>query len=78
MVYRAWMELPDGRELQLFRVLEPQEGGGFTVLVPALAEVVTEGDTEEEALAMAEDAIRLVLEDCAARGEPIPTASPLV
>jgi antitoxin HicB len=56
-------------------ILEPQEGGGFTVLVPALPEVVTEGDTEEEALAMAEDAIRLVLEDRAARGEPIPTAS---
>ena len=32
-------------------ILEPQEDGGFTVLVPALPEVVTEGDTEEEALA---------------------------
>ena len=42
-------------------VLEPQEGGGFTVLVPALPEVVTEGDTEQEALANAEDAIRAVL-----------------
>jgi antitoxin HicB len=57
-------------------ILEPQEGGGFTVLVPALPEVVTEGDTEEEALALAQDAIRLVLEDRAARGEPIPIASP--
>jgi antitoxin HicB len=38
------------------------------VLVPALPEIVTEGDTEEEALAMAQDAIRLVLEDGAARG----------
>lgn len=42
-------------------VLEPQEGGGFTVLVPALPEVVTEGDSEEEALANAEEAIRAVL-----------------
>jgi antitoxin HicB len=42
-------------------VLEPQPEGGFTVSVPALPEVVTEGDTEAEALAMAEDAIRLVL-----------------
>jgi antitoxin HicB len=41
-------------------VLEPQEGGGFTVLVPALPEVVTEGDTEVEALANAEEAIRAV------------------
>lgn len=39
-------------------ILEPQEGGGFTVLVPALPEVVTEGDTEQEALANAEEAIR--------------------
>jgi antitoxin HicB len=43
-------------------VLEPQQGGGFTVLVPALPEVVTEGDTEQEALAHAEEAIRAVLE----------------
>jgi antitoxin HicB len=42
-------------------VLEPQEGGGFTVLVPALPEVVTEGDTESEALANVEEAIRAVL-----------------
>jgi antitoxin HicB len=42
-------------------VLEPQDGGGFTVLVPALPEVVTEGDTEREALANAEEAIRAVL-----------------
>lgn len=42
-------------------VLEPQEGGGFTVLVPALPEVVTEGDTESEALTNAEEAIRAVL-----------------
>jgi hypothetical protein len=31
-------------------ILEPQECGGSTVLVPVLPEVVTEGDTEEEAL----------------------------
>ena len=42
-------------------VLEPQDGGGFTVLVPALPEVVTEGDTEHEALANAEEAIRAIL-----------------
>jgi len=42
-------------------VLEPQEEGGYTVLVPALPEVVTEGDTEEEALAHAEEAIRAII-----------------
>lgn len=54
-------------------ILEPEEEGGFTVRVPSLPEIVTYGKDEAEALAMAEDAIRLVLEDCAARGEPIPT-----
>ena len=53
-------------------VLEPEEEGGFTVRVPSLPEIVTYGKNEQEALAMAEDAIRLVLEDCAARGEPLP------
>lgn len=43
-------------------ILEPQEGGGFTVLVPALPEVVTDGDTEQEALANVEEAIRAILE----------------
>jgi antitoxin HicB len=42
-------------------ILEPQDGGGFTILVPALPEIVTEGETEEEALANAEEAIRAVL-----------------
>ncbi len=53
-------------------VLEPEEAGGFTVRVPSLPEIVTYGKHEREALAMAEDAIRLVIEDCAARGEPNP------
>ena len=57
-------------------VLEPEEEGGFTVRVPSLPEIVTYGKDEREALAMAEDAIRLVLEDCAARGEPVPIGEP--
>ena len=57
-------------------VLEPEDEGGFTVRVPSLPEIVTYGKDEREALAMAEDAIRLVLEDCAARGEPLPTGKP--
>ena len=57
-------------------VLEPEYEGGFTVRVPAFPEIVTYGKDEEEALAMAEDAIRLVIEDATARGEPIPTDEP--
>jgi len=57
-------------------VLEPEEEGGFTVRVPSLPEVVTYGKDESEALAMAKDAIQLVLEDRAARGEDIPGGEP--
>jgi len=57
-------------------VLEPEDEGGFTVRVPSFPEIVTYGKDEREALAMAEDAIRLVLEDCVARGEPVPGGAP--
>lgn len=40
--------------------------------VPSLPEVCTEGDTEEEDLAMAKDAIELVIESRLERGEDIP------
>ena len=53
-------------------ILEPQLDGGYTVLVPALPEVVTEGDTEAEALASAEEAIRAVLDYRSAHGLEIP------
>jgi antitoxin HicB len=57
-------------------ILEAEEEGGFTVRVPSLPEIITYGKDEADALAMAEDAIRLVIEDCAARGEPIPSGDP--
>jgi predicted RNase H-like HicB family nuclease len=53
-------------------VFEPEAEGGFIVRVPPLPEIVTYGKDEREAFAIAEDAIRLVLADCAARGESIP------
>ena len=43
------------------------------MLVPALPEVVTEGDTEQEALANAEEAIRLVLEYRQEQGMTVPS-----
>ena len=53
-------------------VLEPAEEGGFIVTVPALPELGTQGDTYDEAMANAREAIELVIEDRLARGEPIP------
>jgi predicted RNase H-like HicB family nuclease len=48
----------------------PRKRGGFTVRVPAFPEIVTYGKDEREALAMAEDAIRLVIADSLARDAP--------
>lgn len=62
--------MPDSFDFTV--VLEPQEEGGFTVSVPALPEVVTEGDTEAEAMAMAEEAIRAVVAYRRDHGIPIP------
>jgi antitoxin HicB len=53
-------------------VLAPEDEGGFTVRVPSLPEIVTYGENKADALSMARDAIKLVLQDRAARGEPIP------
>jgi antitoxin HicB len=57
-------------------ILEPEDEGGFTVRVPAFPEIITYGKDEREALNMARDAIGLVVADCIARGEPLPTAKP--
>ena len=57
-----------------YRVLlrkEPE--GGFTVVVPSLPGCITYGETLEEALAMAREAIELYLDSLIAEGEEIPT-----
>lgn len=53
-------------------VLTPDPEGGYVVTVPALPGCVTEGDTREEAIAMARDAIQLWIESLEALGEPVP------
>jgi len=54
-------------------ILHPDtEEGGYTVTVPALPGCVTQGETLEEAIAMAKDAIRLYIETLIDEGEPIP------
>ncbi len=53
-------------------ILEPEPEGGYVVHCPALPGVVTEGETVEEALAMARDAITGYLESLRKDGLPIP------
>jgi len=54
-------------------LLDPdEEEGGYTVTVPALPGCITQGETLEEAIAMARDAIRGYLEALVKDGQPIP------
>ena len=56
-------------------ILTPdQEDGGYTVTVPALPGCFTQGDTEEEALANAREAIRCHVEGLRIDGKPVPEA----
>lgn len=54
-------------------VKTPDVTGGYVVTCPALPGLVTEGDTLEEARAMATDAMQGYLESLKKHGEPIPT-----
>lgn len=53
-------------------ILQAEEEGRYSVFVPALPGCHTEGDTQEEALIMAEDAIRCYIEGLMADNIPIP------
>ena len=60
------------KQLHFTVLLEPQGEGGYTATVPALPEIVTEGESEAEALAMIEDAIVLALAHRRDQRMPIP------
>lgn len=53
-------------------VLVPQQEGGYTVTSPVLPELVTEGDTLEEALEHVRDALKAVIEIYEDLGKPLP------
>lgn len=53
-------------------VFEPCEEGGYTVTVPKMPGLVTEGDSFEEALEMAKDAIEGYLSVLAQSKESLP------
>ena len=53
-------------------ILSPQPEGGFTVTSAVLPEMVTEGDTVEEALANVHDALEAAVELYADLGKPLP------
>ena len=54
-------------------LFEPLAEGGYNVFVPAFPEICTFGETLPEARAMAQDAIRCILESMHRNNEPIPS-----
>jgi antitoxin HicB len=54
-------------------VFEPQPEGGFTVTSPLLPELVTEGDTFEDALENVRDALEAVIEIYQTLGRALPS-----
>lgn len=62
--------MSESREFEI--VLTPDEGGRFTVFVPELPSVVTEGETIEDAVEMARDAIGGYLETMREEGWELP------
>ena len=59
------------RSYRILLTKEPE--GGYTVNVPSLPGCITYGETLDEAIAMAKEAIELYLESLIAYGEPLPT-----
>jgi len=55
--------------------MEPQPEGGFTVVFPDLPEAITEGETEGEARARAEDALVAALSFYTDEGQKLPAPS---
>ncbi|HDR73587.1 MAG TPA: type II toxin-antitoxin system HicB family antitoxin [Methanoculleus sp.] len=59
-------------------LLRKEPEGGYTVTVPSLPGCVTYGETVDEAISMAKEAIELYIEDLRERGEEIPTEEGLL
>ena len=56
-------------------ILHPEEGGGFYATFPDVRGALTNGDTVEEALDMAEDALTVIMGSYVHRQEDIPVPS---
>jgi antitoxin HicB len=54
-------------------LLKKEPEGGFTVFVPSLPGCITYGDTVDESIINAKEAIELYIESLKAHGEEIPT-----
>ena len=63
------------KQLSYKILLRSEPEGGYTVTVPSLPGCVTYGETLDESIPMANEAISLYLDSLKAHGEEIPKAS---
>jgi antitoxin HicB len=66
--------MPDNYRIPL--ILEPQPEGGYTVTSPLLPELITEGDTQDEAIENAWDALQALRDAYEYLGRPFPLDLP--
>jgi predicted RNase H-like HicB family nuclease len=57
-------------------VFEPAKEGGYIVTFPAIPDLATQGETLDEARAMAADCLLAYLESLLKDGEPLPYEAP--
>jgi antitoxin HicB len=65
-------------EYKISLVLSPQPEGGYTVTSPNLPELITEGDTVQEALNNVHDALAAVIEIYQDSGRELPTDTQII
>ena len=63
-------------EFRYTAVFEPAEEGGYIVTFPAIPGLATQGETMDEARAMAADCLRAYLESLRKDGKPLPYEAP--
>jgi predicted RNase H-like HicB family nuclease len=64
------------KEYSYNAVFEPAEEGGYVVFFPAIPGLTTQGETLDEARAMAVDCLKAYLESLCMDGEPPPYEAP--
>lgn len=67
------IETQESRVLSYRVLLRKEPEGGYTVLVPSLPGCVTYGESVDEAIAMAKEAIELYIESLKAHNQDIPS-----
>ena len=64
---------PTTRNAQSYEIdIVPNEHGGFYARIPDFPTIFTGGETSEEAIANAQEAIALMIEEYRERGQPAP------